>query len=257
MDKKMKSGTYGLSPSMPLDKVVRILSTGGSSSTSCFTIPEGSTLKKIAEILQSKGYAHANNFMSAAENDEIAYDHGITSETLEGYLFPETYCAGTDSSESLLIDMMLKEFGKKLPSDINETSEALGLTLHKVITLASIIEKEASDKEERRLVSAVFHNRLKAGMPLQSCASVIYALGDSYDGNLRKTDLEIDSLYNTYIHNGLPPGPISNPGVDSIIAALHPAEVDYLYFVSTNNGKHIFSSSYEEHLAAVHQYQSE
>lgn len=255
-DRRMKSGTYELSPSMPLKKIISILTTGGSSAL-CFTVPEGSDTTKIANILRKKNYLAASEFRSAAGQEAAAYSRGITADSLEGYLFPETYCASADAGANAIIDMMVGEFRKKLPAGAEEDAEALGMSIHKIITLASIIEKEASDPDERRLVSAVFHNRLKAGMPLQSCASVIYALGSNYDGNLTKSDLEIESPYNTYLNKGLPPGPISNPGVESIIAALHPAEADYLYFVSTNNGRHAFSSTYEEHLSAVRQYQTQ
>lgn len=254
-DRRMKSGTYDLSPSMPLKKIISILTTGGSNAL-CFTVPEGASIAGIAKILKKKNYAAADA-LAGATGMEAAYSRGIAADSLAGYLFPETYCASIDADADTLVGMMVSEFRKKLPAGAEDDAAALGMSLDKIVALASIIEKEASDPDERRLVSAVFHNRLKSGMPLQSCATVIYALGADYDGNLTKANLEIESPYNTYVHKGLPPGPISNPGVESIKAALHPAEADYLYFVSSNDGHHVFSSTYEEHLAAVHKYQAE
>lgn len=255
LDKKIKAGDYPLSPSMGIPGIIRALASG-ESSRSCFTVVEGDSIATISRKLDELGYGPAESFAALAGSESFTKSLGVSAGSLEGYLFPETYCAPRGAEPEKLLKMMVEEYRRKLPAGAERDAAALGLSIDKIIILASIIEKEAAADDERALVSSALHNRLKAGMPLQSCATVIYALGNKYDGDLNKSDLSIDSPYNTYSRGGLPPGPISSPGLKSISAALHPAETDYLYFVSTNNGRHIFSATYNEHIAAAREYQT-
>jgi UPF0755 protein len=179
---------------------------------------------------------------------------GVEANSLEGYLFPDTYRLDKTMPEEAIIKKMVSRFWEIFNVDLQNRSRELGFSYHQVVTLASIIEKETGAEEERRLISAVFHNRLKRKELLQSDPTVIYAVKD-FDGNLTREDLKLDSRYNTYRYAGLPPGPIANPGRASLIAALHPAEVDYLYFVSKNDRTHEFSSDLKQHNAAVRKYQ--
>jgi UPF0755 protein len=218
------------------------------------TIPEGLTLADISEILEKKGFLKKERFFSLVLDPELLNKYRIPSDTAEGYLFPETYHFPRGASGREIVEHMLKTFQKKVYPLFHRYGPERGLTLHEIVTLASLIEKETSVSEERSLVSAVFHNRLVQGMKLQADPTVIYSL-PQFDGNIRKQDLSFDSPYNTYVYPGLPPGPISNAGLDSIRAALRPAEVDYLYFVARNNGTHEFSLDLKSHLRAVEKYQ--
>mgnify|MGYP001611437106 FL=1 len=245
---KIQAGEYLLSPSMNAAQILKILEKG-ESEKSCFTIPEGYNIFQIADLLSAKGFIHKERFLALVKDKGFLGGLGIQAESAEGYLFPETYCISKGANESEIIEMMVSELKKSLPQNNS------GLSISELLTLASIIEKETGQAEEKPIISAVFHNRLKAGIPLCSCPTVIYALLPNFDGNLKKQDLEIASPYNTYKHRGLPPGPIANPGLSSIKAALYPASSDYLYFVSMNNGKHKFSRTLEEHHRATSKYQ--
>jgi len=179
-------------------------------------------------------------------------EHDMPS--LEGYLFPDTYLFTKGTSEKEIITKMVTTFKEIAVSEIIANAEKVGLTPHQVVTLASLVEKETSLKEEKGLVASVFHNRLKIGMRLQCDPTVIYAIKD-FDGNIRKTDLMIDSPYNTYRYAGLPLGPIANPGLDSIRGVLYPVQSNYLYFVATKQGGHYFSTNIKDHNRAVTKYQ--
>jgi len=178
----------------------------------------------------------------------------VTGTTLEGYLFPETYHLIRDMDSEEVIQMMVHQFKKVFESDLANGSSQLGMSQREVVTLASIIEKETPLPDEKRLISAVFYNRLKKKIPLQSDPTVIYGV-KNFDGNLTKEHLLKPTPYNTYLIQGLPPTPICNPGKDSLLAALYPAQVPYLYFVSKNDGSHYFSSDIEDHQRAVWKYQ--
>ena len=173
---------------------------------------------------------------------------------MEGYLYPETYYFSKGEGERKIIQTMISTFNQFYTLDMEEKARVLSMTRREIVTLASIIEKETSVGNERPLISAVFHNRLKRRIRLQSDPTVIYGLPD-FDGNLTRKDLRVHSPYNTYWVKGLPPGPIANPGNESLIAVLNPAPVDYLYFVSKNNGTHYFSKTLSEHNGAVQRYQ--
>ncbi len=215
-------------------------------------IPEGSTAEQIGRILEAEGLVPAALFQEVVRDPILSAEFGGT--TLEGYLFPATYQFSGKMSPTEIVRKMLLQFQTVYNGAWMRRADAIGMTRHEVVTLASIIEKETARPEERGLVSAVFHNRLRKGMRLQSDPTVIYALS-SFNGNLRRSDLETPSPYNTYTVEGLPPGPIANPGKEALHAALFPAEVDYLFFVSKNDGSHHFSKTLSKHNAAVAKYQ--
>ena len=176
---------------------------------------------------------------------------------LEGYLFPETYAVPRRTDAAKLVRLMIDRFDHVLTPDVRRAAAARGWSIRQLVTLASIVEKETARPEERRMVAAVYDNRLRAGMALQSDPTVIFALqrGGKYTGNLRRDDLAIDSPYNTYRYGGLPPGPIAAPGKASLEAAVHPADVEYRYFVSRNDGTHEFARTLDEHNRNVQKYQ--
>ncbi len=238
LEDKLKFGEYNLSPSMNmlqiLDKLVK-----GEVIAYKITIPEGYTYTQIAELLDKKEIAEKETFLKLLEDSE---------KSLEGYLFPDTYELPKQYGAENMVKVMLSNYNQiAIENKFADKAEKIGFSMEEIIILASIIEKESKFTKERRQVSSVFHNRLKKDMKLQSCASIQYILKESKE-KLEESDLKIDSPYNTYLYKGLPPGPISNPGLDSIMAALEPAEEDYLYFVLGENGRHMFSKTYQEHL---------
>ena len=218
------------------------------------TIPEGHTTFQIAELLDNLGFANRETFLQLAFDKQCVSELKIEADNLEGYLFPNTYNIHRGMNEKEIIWEMVEEFWQVMTPDLQEEIRQKGFTIHEIVTLASIIEKEAQVGEERELISAVYNNRLKIKMKLDSDPTVIYGL-KNFNGNLTKADLQSESPYNTYRRRGLPPGPIANPGEASILAAIHPADVKYLYFVSRNDGTHEFSNSYREHIRAVRKYQ--
>lgn len=219
-------------------------------------IPEGFEQKQIQERVSSEGFCTAEEF-EAATHDAYGYDFlvGLPDRQyrLEGYLYPDTYNIPEGATAHDIIDMMLTEFNNHVTDEMKGKIAGLpvsGLTLDNVITLASVIERETDSEAERAKVAGIFYNRLNKGMKLQSCATVQYILGERKPV-LSISDTQIDSPYNTYVYSGLPAGPIANPGIECIRAALDPEKTDYLYFVADKNGNHIFSKTYEEHLAAM------
>ncbi|MEA1970951.1 MAG: endolytic transglycosylase MltG [Thermodesulfobacteriota bacterium] len=249
----IKPGEYDLCSSMTpvavLDKLVQ-----GKIKGYFVFIPEGFTLRRIASRLENAGLADREKFIGLASDSILLSVLGIEGKSAEGYLFPDTYRFDKSMREERIIRFMVKQFRKGITPDMLERADEIHLTLDEIIILASIIEKEGGPNEERPLISAVFHNRLKKGMRLQSDPTVIYGIKD-FDGNLRRSDLRKKTPYNTYTMKGLPPGPICNPGMEAIKAALYPASVDFLYFVSKNNGSHQFSSNLKNHNKAVLKYQ--
>ncbi|NIQ38173.1 MAG: endolytic transglycosylase MltG [Proteobacteria bacterium] len=250
---KIKAGEYHFELPMSHWSVLRKISEGRVK-TYRITIPEGSTVSQIADILEKHGIVSKEALLREASLPEILSQYQMEGPTLEGYLFPDTYTWSKNMDSTAVIRFFLERFRQVYTQKMAEKAEEIGLSEREVITIASIVEKETSDPRERPLVSAVIHNRLKEGIPLQSDPTVIYGIPD-FNGNLTRADLRRYTAYNTYVIRGLPPGPISNPGISSIVAALSPAAVDYLYFVSKNDGTHHFSSSLEEHNRAVDRYQ--
>jgi UPF0755 protein len=250
---KLKAGEYEIDASNDAATILtRIVE--GKSVLRLVTIPEGLTLVQTARLLASKGFGDEQELINAAKKPELLAFYGIPGRDAEGYLMPETYSFRKDLPADDVIRKMVTLFFNKSKPLVEKYGPASGLNFHQIITLASIIEKEAAGPEEFPLVSAVFHNRLRLKMPLQADPTVIYANPD-YDGTIHKKDLSIDSPYNTYKYRGLPPGPIANPGLRAISAAYAPESVDFLYFVAMGGGKgHHFSATLEEHNRAVRKY---
>ena len=243
--KRLRAGTYVLRRNMALWHIIDEFETGQVNLVS-WTVPEGLTVSAIAELWETTGYGTAEAFQEAAELECLLEQFGLQDKSVEGYLFPNTYKFAKGTTAEQAVEMMLKEFKRRWTETFDENARNLGLTQHEVVTLASVIEKEAQVKSERPRIAGVFHNRLKKKWRLQADPTVLYAFGNP-KRRLTKTDLRVDSPYNTYKHRGLPPGPIANPGIDSIIAALRPEKTDYFYFVAIGEGKHHFSKTLSEH----------
>jgi len=251
---KVKAGEYLMNTSMLPQEILQKMLLGEVIRYRV-TIPEGYTIRQIAGYLENQGIIKdQEGFLRLAFSPEFIASLGIDGEGVEGYLFPDTYFFPKGLPPEEMIKTMVRNFKQVYKTDFTLRAAELGLTDREIIILASIIEKETGLIEERSIISAVFHNRLKRGMALCSDPTVIYGIVQ-FDGNLRKEDLAKETPYNTYFIKGLPPGPISNPGKSSILAALHPAPVEYLYFVSRNDGTHHFSKSLREHNEAVRRYQ--
>ncbi len=253
---KLKAGEYTLSTGMTLDTIIDSITKGGrSQNTVRFTIPEGYELRQMAEKLSEEGIVDKDRFLQLV-SDKKNFEDKYTflkelndKQSLEGFLFPSTYEIFIGATEEEIIGKMLNEFEKVYKKDVEPKLKEFDLTLNEVITLASIVEREGKVDDERPLMSGVFHNRLKKGMMLQSCATVQYILGERKEV-LTNADTKIESPYNTYINTGLPPAPIASPGEASLIAAVNPDDTDYLFFVLTGDGTHTFTKTYQEHLNA-------
>jgi UPF0755 protein len=252
-DTKIQAGEYLLSPALTprqvLDKLV-----SGEVRLHRLTIPEGYTLDEIAAAVAAEGFAQEAAFKKAAREPQFRDRYGIQASSLEGYLFPDTYLFPREATAEDIITAMLERFHQVFGSEWRRRAEEIGMTVHEVVTLASIIEKETGTASERPLISSVFHNRLKRGMRLETDPTVIYGI-PNFNGNLTRADLATPTPYNTYIVAGLPPGPIANPGRASLEAALYPADTPYLFFVSRNDRTHEFSTSLADHNRAVNTYQ--
>jgi UPF0755 protein len=252
-DRKVHAGEYELSPGMtPADILSKLMS--GQVLLHPLTFPEGLTIVQSAGAAAQQGLADREEFLRLAKDREFIASMGIKAETLEGYLYPDTYKFPRPIKAREVLVAMVQQLKQEVGPDLLARMQELKMTIHEVLTLASIIEKETASGVERPEISAVFHNRLKKGIPLQSDPTVIYGL-PAFDGNLRKKDLSSPSPYNTYRAQGLPPGPIANPGIQAIRAALYPSDSRSLYFVSRNDGTHQFSATLIEHNKAVEKYQ--
>ena len=253
-EKQIMVGEFSLSPSMlPTEIILRL--TSGKTILYPLTIPEGYRITEIASLLDTQGLASSEVFILQTQDKDLIKSMDIPTDSLEGYLFPETYYLSKLTPEKKIVQKMVNTFKEKvLKSQLLKSTKESPLSLHEIITLASLIEKETGLDSERKLISSVFHNRLRKNMRLQTDPTVIYAI-EKFDGNIRKRDLKIDSPYNTYRYKGLPPGPISSPGIKSIEAAIFPIKSNHLYFVSRQDGSHHFSSTLVEHNQAVKKYQ--
>ena len=250
--KKVKAGEYEFTTNMtPIEVLEQLVK--GKIKRYFVTIPEGYNVKEIAAALKSAGLVEPDVFVARALDPDLAASLGVAGPTLEGYLFPDTYEFTRGTSADDMIARMAEKF-KKVYAEYEDEAKARGMSMRKVVTLASIIEKETGAPGEREIISSVFHNRLKMGIKLQSDPTVIYGIA-GFDGNITKRHLSIKSPYNTYKIYGLPPGPIANPGKESIGAAIRPAKADYIYFVSRNDGTHKFSRTLKEHNEAVQEFQ--
>jgi UPF0755 protein len=218
------------------------------------TIPEGYNIKMIAELLEDLGLAQKDKFLELCSDESFLKELGIEGPSVEGFLFPETYFFAKGIGEREIIKTMANRFKSVFTPLMAERIKEIGYSLFEIVTMASLIEKETAIKEEMPKIAAVFYNRLKGKIRLQCDPSVIYGL-PHYDGDLTKKDLATYHPYNTYRISGLPRGPIANPGKDALMAALYPANVNYKYFVSKNNGSHYFSETLQQHNKAVWKYQ--
>jgi UPF0755 protein len=248
--KNVKSGVYNLDGGMHSTEVLRIV-TLGIVAMEKFTIPEGLHIKQVARLLEKDGIVDGNEFIMACSSRKILEKYGIPFVSAEGFIFPDTYVVAKDLSAEQIVDIAVERFFAAL----NEVpfSGFSSEELKRVIIVASLVEKEAKLDEERPIIAAVFYNRLDKGKRLEACSTIQYILGKTKE-RLLYSDLKIQSPYNTYLNGGLPPGPIANPGLKSLRAAVRPADVDYLFFVSKKDGSHHFSSTYAEHLEAIEQY---
>jgi len=251
---KIKAGEYLVRPAMTAKEIAAALVKGDVVQYK-ITIPEGYNLYQIADLLEEKKIAGKETFIEKVFDKQLMSGMGVEGVSFEGYLYPETYFFTKNMKAKDIIARMRAGSRDKFTRKLKDRSKEIGLTPHQVVILASIIEKETGNPDERPIISAVFHNRLKKKMRLQTDPTVIYGMIETYDGNIRKKDLLKKTPYNTYRINGLPLGPIANPGIDSIMAALYPADVGYIYFVSMNNGSHIFSRTLKEHNKGVWKYQ--
>lgn len=252
----LKAGEYRfaepMTPLEVLDKLAR-----GDVYVVMITFPEGLNIVEMSKIFEAKGLGPSPAFVEAAGDATLIHALDPAARDLEGYLFPETYAVPRRTDATTIVRAMVQRFEHVLTPELRSSAAAHGLSVRQLVTLASLVEKETAKPDERPLVAAVYENRIRIGMGLQCDPTVIYALQreGKYTGNLRRDDLAFDSPYNTYRYAGLPPGPIASPGKASLEGAANPADVDYLYFVSRNDGSHEFARTLDEHNRNVHKYQ--
>jgi len=244
----LKAGDYRFSDYMTPDVILRKIVSGDVDYRK-FTLPEGYSMYQAAELLEQKGYFKKEAFLEKCRDKALLQRLGIEEATVEGYLYPATYNLSRGDGEEQLLGQMVGQFNKAY-SALKEKSR---FSRREIITLASIIEKEAVSADEKPLISSVFHNRLRIGMPLQSDPTAIYGVR-AFSGKVSKADIQRNTPFNTYLNKGFPPGPIGNPGIDAITAAMNPAKSDYLYFVARQDGTHQFSRNLADHNHAVARY---
>lgn len=250
---KIKAGSYEFSqaatPGEVLDRLV-----AGDVIKIRITIPEGLTLREIAARVAAAGIGTTEQFLQAAADQGRIGRLGIPTRSLEGYLFPETYTVTLTTTPVEVVRAMVAQFERQLTPELVAAAASRGLDRHGLVTLASIVQKEAGNAEEMPLIAGVFHHRLRRGMRLQADPTVIYGITD-FDGNLTRRHLETPTPFNTYTRGGLPPGPIASPGLAALRAAAQPAETRALYFVASGDGRHVFSETLDAHNRAVQRYQ--
>lgn len=248
---RLKAGEYritdAMTPDMILSKIV-----AGDVDYRKFTLPEGYSVYQAAELLEQKGFFKRDVFLEKCRDRAVLARLGLNEASAEGYLYPATYNLSHGGNEEQLLEQMIGQFNKTYAGITGKGGER-NLSRHEIITLASIIEKEAVSPEEKPIISSVFHNRMRIGMPLQSDPTAVYGVR-AFTGKVSKADILRPSPYNTYLNKGLPPGPIGNPGKDAVQAALNPAKTGFLYFVARQDGTHHFSRTLAEHNQAVVRY---
>jgi UPF0755 protein len=248
-----KQGEYVLTKAMSADEIIAVLIEGVSRDTVQFTVPEGYTTKQIMKVLKKEGLVSNEDFKDAVKNGDFDYDflEGVPDDDtrLDGFLYPETYEVYADATATEIIDKMLSQFDKLFEPEYYAKAKEMDLTVREIVTMGSVIERESKAAEERPVMAGVFYNRLAKGMMLESCATIQYILGEPKEF-LTYDDLAIESPYNTYLHEGLPPGPVCSPRIQSIEAALYPDENDFIYFVVSErlDGTHNFSADYNKFL---------
>lgn len=259
IDRNIKPGTYVIAPSMSLGEIFQLLQKGEQIRQVVLTIPEGFTIYQIAQRVEALGFGSANEFIAVTKEyfkeEKLAFDTRKLFFELEGYLYPDTYYFNETQTHKDIVARMAKQMKDVFTDEYKDRAEDLGLTIHEVLTIASLIEREAYHDNEKAAISGVIYNRIKEKMPLQIDATVIYAIGGGKEhiSRVLYTHLESANPFNTYKHNGLPPGPIAAPGKKSIEATLYPEKHDYMYYVLGDNG-HVFSETYSQHLVHVEKY---
>jgi UPF0755 protein len=256
ISRKVRMGYYGLGSHMSMWEVLEALRKGKIIEYEV-VIPEGYNLYQIGWTLTGTPLISSNpdDFIRVATNKQLAHSLGIESDRLEGYLFPDTYYLPKGITVTDIAKRMVQRYKDVFTDDMRKRAKELGLTEHQVITLASIVEKEAKVATERKLIAAVYYNRMKQGMRLQADPTAVYGLR-AWITKVSAQDLKRPTPYNTYLHKGLPPGPIANPGRGAILATLYPENVDYLFFVAQGDGSHYFSKDFGEHGKAISRYKA-
>jgi UPF0755 protein len=252
-EKKLQAGEYLLSASKTPEQILGILLKGRVKQYK-LTVPEGLNIKEVASLVEKSGFCNAMDFINLCHDTSFIISLGVKTNTLEGYLFPDTYFFPRNTSCKDVAITMVKHFKSTFTNEWQKRAQKLDLSIHEIVTLASIIEKETGDASERPLISSVFHNRLKKNMRLESDPTVIYGIKD-FDGNIKRKHLKMVTPYNTYQMKGLPVGPIANPGALSLKAALYPDQSEFIFFVSKKDTTHKFSKTIQEHNRAVRKYQ--
>jgi len=270
-ESRLSAGEYEfLEATSVLDAVTRMRD--GLTSARVVTVREGLRIEEVAQLMEDRGVIDADDFLATANSiatNGSSIDPDLLASrpraaTLEGYLYPATYSFPRSSDASQIVLTMIDALATRLTPELRAEAAAQGLTIHQVLILASIVEREAVLPEEREVIASVYLNRIEDGMPLQADPTVQYALTQRpgsvvefgyWKRALTLQDLQYDSTYNTYVKSGMPPGPIANPGIESITAVIRPAKTNYLFFVATGNGGHVFAETYEQHLANVDRYQ--
>lgn len=260
INNRLKSGQYYLSPTLTIKEIAAALFVGpNSKQEKTLTFIEGWNNIQVAQYLESQGFGSAPDFINLVQRKQDWWDQYSVlvsrpkDRDLEGYLFPDTYRVYSDATPSEIVEKMLDNLEAKLTVDLRNEIGRQGKTIHQILTLASILEKEVSADSDRRMVADIFYKRLESKIPLQTDSTVNYVTGKS-DSRASAEDLKVDSAYNTYKYKGLPPGPICNPGLAAIMAAIYPSKNSYWYFLTTPDGKVIYSKNFEEHKAAKAKY---
>ena len=268
VDAQLEAGEYELRPDMTMDEIIDTLQHGRLQDVS-ITIPEGRRAEEVAALLEEQGLVDSEVFLALVRSGSDGYDFlsdrpAEAPVSLEGFLFPETYRIPRDYDAAQILDLLLGTFGDRFTPEMVQAAAQNGMTIYQVVTLASIVEREAVVAEERPIIADVYLNRLEQGMYLQSDPTVQYALGYQEESAQwwkipmsLEVDMQVDSPYNTYLYAGLPPGPICSPGLASIQAVLEPADTSYLFFFSKFDGSHAFAETYEEHLQNQELYQGQ
>lgn len=250
-----KSGKYIINGKQSIFQLVQMLDKGDTTLLKV-TIPEGLRMTEVFSRLSKAGFANSGRYFPISQDKEFIKSLGLgkTINALEGFLFPETYKFAKELDEASIIETMVKTFQKNIPKNYKKLANKVDLTFYQAVILASIIEKETGVYNERAIIASVFHNRLKRKMRLQTDPTVIYGI-KNFDGNLTRRHMQTHNPYNTYIIRGLPPTPIANPGLESLMAAVQPANTKYLYFVAKGDGTHKFTSTYKDHYQYVKKFQ--
>lgn len=247
-ERRLKAGVFAIEQYLPNNKILEILDRGRSVTTRV-TFPEGVRISEMAAIVRKKTGLDSTRFASLCFDSAFARSTGLNKSSLEGYLLPETYHFDVGISEELVVRQMRRQFNSFFNDSLRARCEEVGMSVQDVVTLASIVEGEAILDEERPTIASVYLNRLKIGMALQADPTIQYLIKGK-PRRLYQEDLDIDSPYNTYKYAGLPPGPVNNPGKNSILAVLYPEETEFYYFVADGKGRHKFSRTFREHLNA-------